>query len=224
MISGMNSWKIMNSGVPRSVLAKNSYQNSYMNSWKIMNYEFMKKTYDFGCTKKRPASVKEFLYMNSYINTYSHLWIHIFMKTFFCEFIYELIYENHVFQCIWFHMWYHRSELRLNSNTYWRGEYFIIFAKYLVRFFLQICSAGLSSILSDCHLRNLQSPQHVHNVPLTPARLHVSICSTWAFLARDFGAWAFAVRDCSFDLTFRSLGFWSSGLVLRRILPRRDKI
>ena len=34
-------------------------------------YEFMKKAYDFGCTKKCP--VKEFLYMNLYMNSYSHM-------------------------------------------------------------------------------------------------------------------------------------------------------
>ena len=38
MISGMNSWKPMNSGVPRSVWAKILYQSSCMNSWKIMSF------------------------------------------------------------------------------------------------------------------------------------------------------------------------------------------
>ena len=82
MISGMNSGKTVNSCVPRSVPAKNSYQSSYMNSWKIMNshmnswkimnsYEFMKKTYDLGCTKKCP--VKEFSYMNSYMISYTNM-------------------------------------------------------------------------------------------------------------------------------------------------------
>ena len=83
MISGMISWKTMNSVVPRSVLAKSSYQNSYMNLWKIMNlyefmYKFMKKTYDLGCTKKCPVNrqyIYEFIYvntqnMNSYMNLY----------------------------------------------------------------------------------------------------------------------------------------------------------
>ena len=63
MISGMISWKTMNSGVPRSVLAQNSYKNSltghflvhpnsyvffmnsYMNSWFFMN-SYMNSVYE----------------------------------------------------------------------------------------------------------------------------------------------------------------------------------
>ena len=120
---------------------------------------------------------------------------------------------NYVFQCIYFHMWNHRSEL--NPSTCLRGKYYIIFEKFLARIALQICRVGQSSIL--CHLRNLQPPHCLSSacaqgtVPLTPARLHVFVCSTWAFVAWVFGAWAFAVLDCSFDLSFSSLGFegWS---------------
>ena len=118
---------------------------------------------------------------------------------------------NYVFQCIWFHMW----NIEVNSILVPVCASKTIFAKFLARIALQICHAGQSSIL--CHLWNLQPPHCLSSacahstVPLTPARLRVSVCSTWAFVAWVFGAWAFAVHDCSFDLSFSSLGFegWS---------------
>ena len=37
-------------------------------------FEFMKKTFDFGCTKKwSKNSLTLLLYMNSYLNSYSHM-------------------------------------------------------------------------------------------------------------------------------------------------------
>ena len=55
----------------------------------------------------------------------------------------------------------------------------------------KICLSSQQSIF--CHLLNLQFHQHLYKVPLTPAHLHVSVSSTWAFVALVFGAWAFSV-------------------------------
>ena len=99
MISGMNSWKTMNSGVPRSVLAKNSYQNSYMNSWKIMN--------SYTNSWKNICPVKEFLYMNSYVNSY----MNSYMKTFFMN-SYMNSYMN---SCMWI------LKIHIRKNIIWRS-------------------------------------------------------------------------------------------------------
>ena len=85
-----------------------------------------------------------------------------------------------------------------------------------------------------CHLRNLQPPQHVHKVPLTPARLHISVCSTWAFItsfvARVFGACAgkeFTVLACDTGtIPFESHLPWPAQYFhpqLRRGAPRRAR-
>ena len=85
-------------------------------------------------------------------------------------------------------------------NTCWRCIDNIIFEKleFLARVFfanlprweieytLPLARSTTSSAMS----------QHVHKVPPTPSRLHISVCSTWAFVALVFGALAFAVRDC----------------------------
>ena len=90
----MISWKAMNSGVPRSVLANNSYQNSFMKSWKIMNSypNSWKKNMILGVPKSVPSKNSciwihiwtQFLWI--YIRI--HIWINI------CEYSkYEFIYE-----------------------------------------------------------------------------------------------------------------------------------
>ena len=75
---------------------------------------------------------------------------------------------------------------------------------------------------------DLQPPQHVHKLSYTPARLHVSTCSTWALVALFFGAWAFAVLDCSlsFDSSFCSLGFggWLFSRYCQSVIRLRYRI
>ena len=102
MISGMNSWKTMNSG--HLVYQEVSWQKTHIwiHIWIHKNhewnhefiYEFMKKTYDLGCTKKCP--VEEFLYMNSYSLMWIHIWSHV--------------WKHFLWFHIWTHIWIHVCE------------------------------------------------------------------------------------------------------------------
>ena len=83
MISGMNSWKVMISGVPGSVLAKVLHQSSYMNSWKIENsYLNSWKNIWFWVDQDvswQSSNTNEFIYENKF-------------NEFIREFTYEIIF------------------------------------------------------------------------------------------------------------------------------------
>ena len=110
---------------------------------------------------------------------------------------------NDVFQSIWFHVWNHRSEI--NPNTCGCSIDDIIFAKFLARIFLQICSAGQEGIL--CLAKSTTSSACSQGIShsSTPVCLNLSFrssgfqslgflqswivlsVSTWAFVAWIFG-------------------------------------
>ena len=80
-------------------------------------YNFVKKTYDFGCTKKCP--VNEFLYINSYMDLNSHMWIELnsyidsYMKTFFMNSSMNPYMNERIWILkIWIHI---RIHVRINT-------------------------------------------------------------------------------------------------------------
>ena len=113
MKSGMISWKTMSSGVSRSVLANNSYQNSYMNSWKFVNSWILVYQEESWQTIYIRIHGNSWMHIWFHGNSWIHLWIHeiniwfLVYQEVSCQRI--LMFENmnsysHMW-FIYFHIW-----------------------------------------------------------------------------------------------------------------------
>ena len=168
-----------------------SWQFSYSSgspskSWEMFVWVFLLSVIYPQCSHSKPLSISYKCWMYAFLSSQSGQQHSVLQTSIFSSLLHTSRnflkwFTAHDFTC-------EIIEVKSIPNTCWHCIDYIIFAKFLSRFFLQTCCSGQSGIL--CHLLNLQPSQHVHKVSLTPARLHVSVCSTWAFVALVFGAWA----------------------------------